>query len=102
MITAHCVSQIEHPKITELRSRSQHLIHQQISVAEQRMEVARLKPRETEVAVGQVKLRLEAIGVQKRKAIDRFFALARKATSHARAPAECYGGDVSLSFSSNK
>ena len=49
----------------------------------------------------QVKLALEAIGLEERKAIERFFALVRKATSQVRALAERYGEDVSFSFMSN-
>ena len=49
----------------------------------------------------QVKLALEAIGLEERKAIERFFALVRKATPQMRAMAERYGGDVSFNFDSN-
>ncbi len=49
----------------------------------------------------QVKLALEVIGLQERKAIERFFALVRKATPQLRALAERYGVDVSFSFDSN-
>ncbi len=49
----------------------------------------------------QVKLVPEAIGLEERKAIERSFALVRKATPQMRALAERYGGDVSFSFDSN-
>jgi len=57
--------------------------------------------RGAEVAAEQVKLALEAIGLQERKAIDGFFALVRKSTPHMRVMAERYGGDVSFNFDSN-
>jgi hypothetical protein len=49
----------------------------------------------------QVKLTLEAIGLQERKAIECFFALVRKTTPQMRAMAERYGRDVSFNFDSN-
>lgn len=53
---------------------------------------------EANLAAAEVKLALEAIGLQERKAIERFFALVRKATPQMRAMAERYGGDVSFNF----
>ena len=47
------------------------------------------------------KLALDVIGLQERKAIERFFALVRKATPQMRVMAERYGGDVSFNFDSN-
>lgn len=44
---------------------------------------------------------LEVISLEERKAIERFFALVRKATPQMRVIAERYGGDVSFNFDSN-
>jgi len=49
----------------------------------------------------QVKLALEAIGLQERRALEQFYAAVRKATPHGRVLGERYGGDVSFSFDSN-
>ncbi|HLC20765.1 MAG TPA: hypothetical protein VJM10_01485, partial [Candidatus Methylomirabilis sp.] len=49
-----------------------------------------------------VKLALEAIGLQERKALERFYAAVRKATPQVRILAERYGGDVAFSFDSNE
>ena len=69
--------------------------------AEQRVEEAKLMLREAEVAAEQVKLALRGIGLEERKAIERFFALVRKATPQMRDVVERYGGDVSFNFDSN-
>ena len=92
---------LEHAKVLQFRSRCHDLIDQELRPAEQRVEEARLKLREAEVAAEQVKLALKAIGLQERKAIERFFALVRKATPQMRVMAERYGGDVSFNFDSN-
>jgi hypothetical protein len=49
----------------------------------------------------QYKRALDVIGLQERKAIERFFALVRRATPQMRVMAERYGGDVSFNFDSN-
>jgi hypothetical protein len=49
----------------------------------------------------QVKLALRVIGLEERKATERFFALVRKATPQMRVMAERYDGDVSFNFDSN-
>jgi len=49
----------------------------------------------------QVKLALDAIGLQERRALERFYALVRKATPPMRVMAERYGGDASFNFDSN-
>ena len=92
---------LEHAKVLQLRSQSHDLIDQELRPAEHRVEEARLKLREAEVAAEQVKLALEAIGLQERKAVERFFALVRKATPQMRVMAERYGGDVCFNFDSN-
>jgi len=56
---------------------------------------------EADLAAEQVKLALEVISLEERKAIERFFALVRKATPQMRAMAERYGGGVSFNFDSN-
>jgi hypothetical protein len=92
---------LEHAKVLQLRSRLHDLIDQELRPGEQRVEEARLKLRDAEVAAEQVKLALEAISLQERKALERFFALVRKTTPQMRAMAERYGGDVSFNFDSN-
>jgi len=92
---------LEHAKILQLRSRLHDVIDQAMRPAEHRVEEARLKLREAEVAAEQVKLALKAIGLEERKAIERFFALVRKSTPQMRVMAERYGGDVSFNFDSN-
>ncbi len=92
---------LEHAKVLQLRSRSHDLIDQELRPAEQRVEEAKLRLREAEVAAEQVKLALDAIGLQERRAIERFYAAVRKATPHVRVLAERYGGDVAFSFDSN-
>ena len=52
------------------------------------------------MAAEQVKLALEAIGLQERKALEHFYAAVRKATPQVRILAERYGGDVAFSFDS--
>ncbi len=49
----------------------------------------------------QVKLALDAIGLQERKALEHFYAAVRRATLQVRILAERYGGDVAFSFDSN-
>jgi len=62
---------LEHAKVLQFRSRCHDLIDQELRPAEQRVEEARLKLREAEVAAEQVKLALKAIGLQERKAAGR-------------------------------
>ncbi len=92
---------LEHAKVLQLRSRSHDLIDQELRPAEQRVEQAKLKLREAEGAAEQVKLALEAIGLQERKALEHFYAAVRKATPQVRVLAERNGGDVAFSFDSN-
>jgi len=92
---------LEHAKVLQFRSRCHDLIDQELRPAEQRVEEARLKLREAEVAAEQVKLALKAISLEERKATERFFALVRKATPQMRVVVERYGGDVSFTFDSN-
>jgi hypothetical protein len=92
---------LEHAKVLQFRSRCHDLIDHELRSAEQRVEEARLKLREAEVAGEQVKLALEAISLEERKAMERFFALVRKSTPQMRVMAERYGGDVSFNFDSN-
>ncbi len=92
---------LEHAKVLQLRSRSHDLVDQELRPADQRVEEAKLKLREAEGAAEQVKLALEAIGLQERKALGRFYAAVRKATPQVRVLAERYGGDVAFSFDSN-
>jgi hypothetical protein len=87
--------------VLQFRSRCHDLIDHELRSAEQRVEEARLKLREAEVAGEQVKLALEAISLEERKAIECFFALVRKSTPQMRGMAERYGGDVSFNFDSN-
>jgi hypothetical protein len=49
----------------------------------------------------QVKLALQAIGLQERRALEQFYAAVRKGTPHVRVLGERYGGDVAFSFDSN-
>ena len=51
--------------------------------------------------MGQVKLAVDAMGLQERKALEQFYAAVRKTTPQVRALAERYGGDVAFSFDSN-
>ncbi len=92
---------LEHAKVLQLRSRSHDLIDQELRPAQQRVEEAKLKLREAEVAEEQAKLTLDAIGLQERKAIERFYAAVRNTNPQIRALAERYGGDVSFTFDSN-
>ena len=92
---------MEHAKVLQLRSRSHDLIDQELRPAQQRVEEAKLKLREAEVAEEQVKLALDTIGLQERKAMERFYGTVRNANSQVRSLAERYGGDVSFSFDSN-
>ena len=57
--------------------------------------------READLSAEQVKLEQEAIGLEELKAIERFFALVRKATPQMRDVADRYGGDVAFNFDSN-
>ena len=57
--------------------------------------------RKAEARAEQVKGALEVFSLEKRRAIERFFALVRKATPQVRAIAERYSGDVSFNFDSN-
>ena len=45
--------------------------------------------------------RVDALALQKRDALQRFYAAVRKATPQVRALAERYGGDVSFCFDRN-
>lgn len=92
---------MEHAQVLQLRSRCHDLIDQDLRPAHQRVEEAKLRLREAEVAEEQVKLALDAIGLQERKAVERFFAAVRNATPKVRSLAERYGGDVSLTFDSD-
>jgi len=92
---------LEHAKVLQLRSPLHDMIDQAMRPAEQRVEEAKLRLREAEVAAAQVKLALDAIGLQERRAIERFYAAVRKATPQVRTLAERYGGEVAFSFDSN-
>ena len=92
---------LEHAKVLQLRSRSHDLIDQELRPAEQRVEEAKLKLREAEVAAEQVKLALDAIILKERQALERIYTAVRKATPQVRTLTERYGGDVSFSFDSN-
>ena len=59
---------LEHAKVLQFRSRCHDLIDQELRPAEQRVEEARLKLREAEVAAEQVKVALKAIGLQEQGA----------------------------------
>ena len=59
---------LEHAKVLQLRSQSHDLIDQELRPAEHRVEETRLKLREAEGAAEQVKLALEAIGLQEQGA----------------------------------
>ncbi len=59
---------LEHAKVLQLRSQSHDLIDQELRPAEQRVDEAKLKLREAEVAAEQVKLALEVIGLQEQGA----------------------------------
>ncbi len=85
----------------QLRSRSHDLIDQELRPGEQRVEETKLELWEAEVAGEHVKLGLDAIGLQERKALEQFYAAVRKATPQVRTLAERYGGNVSFSFNSN-
>src|SRR3972149_2236989 len=87
---------MEHAMVLQLRSRSHDLIDQELRPARQRVEEAKLKLREAEVAEEQVKLTLGAIGLQERKAVENFYTAVRNTNPQVRALAERYGGDVSF------
>ena len=57
---------------------------------------------EADLTAAEVKLALEAIGLQARKTEERFYTIVRKATPQFRSLIERYGGDVSFSFDSNR
>jgi len=65
------------------------------------MEGAKLWLREAEAATEHVKLEVDIIAPQERKAAESFYAAVRKTTPQMRAMAERYGGDVSFDFDSN-
>lgn len=92
---------MEHAQVLQIRSRSHDLIDQQLRPARQRVEEAKLRLREAEVAEEQVKLALDAIGLQERKAVERFYTAIRNAHSQVRTLAERYGGDVAFVFDSD-
>lgn len=92
---------MEHAQVLQLRSRCHDLIDQELRPAHQRVEEAKLKLREAEVAEEQVKLALDAIGLQERKAVERFYAAIRNAHSQVRTLSERYGGDVAFVFDSD-
>ena len=92
---------MEHAMVLQLRSRSHDLIDQELRPAHQRVEEVKLKLREAEAAEEQVKLALDAMGLQERKAVERFYGAVRNAHSQVRSLAERYGGDVSFTFDSN-
>ncbi|MBZ0168882.1 hypothetical protein MELA_02222 [Candidatus Methylomirabilis lanthanidiphila] len=92
---------LEHAKVLQLRSQSHDLIDQEMRPAQQRVEEAKLKLREAEIAAEQVKLALDAIGLQEQRAVETFYAAVRKATPQVRELAERYGGNVSFTFDSN-
>ena len=93
---------LEHAKILQLRSRLHDVIDQAMRPAEQRVEEAKLRLRQAEVAAEQVKLEVDTIALQERKAVESFYAAVRKATPQVRALAERYGADVAFSFDSNR
>ncbi len=92
---------LEHAKILQLRSRLHDVIDQAMRPAEARVEEAKLRLREAEVAAEHVKLEVDTIALQERKAVESFYAAVRKATPQVRALLDRYGGDVSFSFDSN-
>ena len=92
---------LEHANVLQLRSRLHDLIDQAMRPAEQRVEEAKLRLRQAEVAAEQVKLEVDTIALQERKAVESFYAAVRKATPQVRALAERYGADVAFSFDSN-
>jgi hypothetical protein len=92
---------MEHAQMLQLRSQAHDLIDQQLRPAQQRVEEAKLKLREAEVAEEQVKLALGAIELQGRRALERFFATVRKTNSQIRVLAERYDGDVSFTVDSD-
>lgn len=93
---------LEHAKVLRFRSQSHDLIDQDLRPARQRVEEAKLRLREAEVAEEQVTLALDAIGLQERKAVETFYAAVRKVTPRIRELAERYGGSVSFTFDSNR
>ncbi len=92
---------LEHAKVLQLRSRLHDVIDQAMRPAEQRVEEAKLRLRQAEVTAEQVKLEVDTIALQERKALECFYAAVRKATPQVRALAERYGADVAFSFDSN-
>ncbi|MDE2058261.1 MAG: hypothetical protein KGL31_05480 [candidate division NC10 bacterium] len=92
---------MEHAQILQLRSQAHDLLDQQLRLAQQRVEEARLKLREAEIAAKQVELALNAIALQERKALERFFATVRRAHPQVRAIAERYDSAVSFIFDSD-
>lgn len=93
---------LEHAKVLRFRSQGHDLIDQDLRPARQRVEEAKLKLREAEVAEEQVKLALDAIGLQERKAVETFYAAVRKVTPQIRELTERYGGSVAFTFDSNR
>ncbi len=90
-----------HAQVLQLRSRGHDLTDQELRPAHQRVEEAKLKLREAEVAEEQVKLALDAIGLQERKAVERFYSAVRNTNRQVRSLVERYGGDVSFTFDSD-
>jgi hypothetical protein len=92
---------LEHAKVLQLRSRLHDLIDQSMRPAEQQVEEAKLRLRQAEVAAEQVKLEVDTIALQERKAVESFYTVVRRATPQVRSFAERYGADVAFSFDSN-
>jgi len=92
---------LEHAKVLQLRSRLHDLIDQAMRPAEQRVEEAKLRLRQAEVAAEQVKLEVDTIALQERKSVESFYTAVRRATPQVRALAERYGADVAFSCDSN-
>ncbi len=92
---------MERAEVLQLRSRSHDLIDQELRPAHQRVEEAKLKLREAEIAAQQVRLALDTIGLQEQKAVEKFYSAVRNANPQVRTLAERYGGDVSFTFDSN-
>lgn len=92
---------MEHAQVLQLRSQGHDLLDQQLRPAQQRVEEAKLKLREAEIAAKQVGLALDTIGLQERKAMERFYTIVRRAHPQVRAIAERYDSTVSFTFDSN-
>src|SRR3990170_4603804 len=82
---------LEHAKVLQLRSRLHDLIDQAMRPAEQRVEEAKLRLRQAEVAAEQVKLEGDTIALQERKSVESFYTAVRRATPQVRALGDASG-----------